>query len=177
MDDERALIRRAQGGDHDSFLALLARYDRHVMSVVYRFTCDQYDREDLYQEVFLHSFRSLESYRFRSSFQTWLYRLALNRCISYMKKRVPVAEPRDEDAAAPAVDWERREKLRTVERALGRLDGPQRICFHLHYIEDWGVGQLAELLDCREGTVKSHLDRARKKIRKDHEVLLWQTNP
>lgn len=176
MDDEGELIRRAQSGDHDAFLRLLGHYDRQIMSVIYRFTCDAYDRQDLYQEVFLHCFRSIRRFRSRSSFLTWLFRLALNRCVSYMKKRPPVAEVSGEEAA-PAVDWEQRLKLQAVRSALERLRGPQRICFHMHYIEGWSIDQIATLLDCRPGTVKSHLHRARSKVREDHEVLVWRTNP
>jgi RNA polymerase sigma-70 factor (ECF subfamily) len=87
MDEERQLVERAQKGDHRSFLALLERYDRPVMSVVYRFTGRVEDREDLYQEIFLHCYRSLPRYRFRSSFLTWLYRLALNRALSHTRGR------------------------------------------------------------------------------------------
>jgi RNA polymerase sigma-70 factor (ECF subfamily) len=175
MEDEHQLIRRAQGGDHAAFIALLARYDRQIMSVIYRFTSDCYDREDLYQEVFLHCYRSLGTFRFRSSLKTWLYWLALNRSVTYMRKKQPVAEPTE--MAAEEIDWERREKLRAVHQALCRLRGKQRICFHLHYIEDWRVDEIAAVLECSEGTVKSHLNRARSKIRGEREVLVWQSNP
>jgi len=175
MAEERELILRAQAGEHQAFLELLARHDRKIMSVVYRFSCDRYDREDLYQEIFLHCYRSIGSFRFRSSFLTWLYRLALNRCLGYMRNRLPLAEPRD--GPAPSIDGERRDRLEAVRRALARLRGPQRICFHLHYVEDWGVDRIASLLECSEGTVKSHLHRARTRIRGDREVLVWRTNP
>ena len=173
QEPERELIERAQAGDRSAFLDLVARHDRQIMSVVYRFSCDLFDREDLYQEVFLACFRSIKNFKSRSSFQTWLYRLALNRCITYTKDRQPTAEPREE--AGEMIDWERWEKLKAVYRALEKLDGPQKLSFHLHYNEDWTVPQIAELLECRPGTVKSHLNRARVKIRGDREVLEWQT--
>ncbi|MDJ0837521.1 MAG: RNA polymerase sigma factor [Acidobacteriota bacterium] len=169
------LVKKAREGDHHAFLALLKRCDRQLMSVVCRFTGDLYDREDLYQDIFLHCFQSIRSYRGDAPFQTWLYRLALNRCIDYMRKK-PIVEPA-EDSPGPEIDWERREKLAAVHRAMNRLDGPRRICFHLSYVEGWAVSEIAEMMGCSPGTVKSHLDRARKKIRKDHEVLIWQPNP
>jgi len=175
MKDERALIERAQAGDHDAFLDLVARYDRQIMSVVYRFTYGRFDREDLYQEVFLHCYRSIRRFRFRSSFRTWLYRLALNRSVTFMRKRQPVVAASREEQA-PAVDWERREKLGSVHRALSRLKGRQRVCFHLHYVEGWRVDEIAAVLGCSEGTVKSHLNRARGKIRRDSEVVVWLTS-
>ncbi len=173
MDEE--LVRQAQKGDHVAFLELLRKHDRQIMSVVYRFTGDLYDREDLYQEIFLHCFKSIGSFRFRSSFQTWLYRVALNRCVDYMNRKPVVREVLE--TAVPPHDLERREKLRSVHQAMNRLQGPQRICFFLHYVEGWTVEEIQDILDVRRGTVKSHLDRARKKIRLTPEVLRWQTNP
>jgi RNA polymerase sigma-70 factor (ECF subfamily) len=175
MDDERVLIEQAQSGDQAAFLTLLSRYDRQIMSVVYRFTYDLYDREDLYQEIFLNCYRSIKRFRFRSSFSTWLYRIALNRCLTYMRKKKPTTEM--VETPSPPLDWDRRERLMAIRRAMSRLRGQQKICFHLHYIEDWGTAQIAELIGRSEGTVKSHLNRARAKIRTDREVLVWQTNP
>ena len=171
----RELIIRAQKGDREAFLELIQGCDRHIMSVVYRFTGDLYDRQDLYQEVFLRSFRSIKKFRFKANFQTWLYRLALNCCIDYMKKNQPT-DPLPENRLAEP-NWESREKIKAVHRALTRIRGPQRIAFHLHYIEGWDLKEIAELLHCKEGTVKSHLNRARNKIKRDHKVLLWQSNP
>ena len=172
MQANHDLINRARGGDHSAFLALIALYDRQLMSVIYRFSADLYDREDLYQEIFLHTWKSLGSFSFRSTFQTWLYRLALNRCLAYMKKREPVAEVEDQEGASQ--DWEKREKLRVIHKALARLKGPQRVCFHLYYIEDWDPERIAETMNMKQGTVKSHLNRARDKIRNTAEVMEWR---
>ena len=173
--DEQALVKCACKGDHDAFLALLAKYDRQIMSVVFRFTGDLFDREDLYQDIFLHCYRSIKKYRFDESFQNWLYRVALNRCIHFNKKKDPAVAQQDIAAAPP--DWERREKMKAIRKAMSRLKGPQQICFHLYYIEDWDLQRIADVLGCARGTIKSHLDRARAKIKSDREVLLWQTNP
>ena len=75
--------------------------------------------------------------------------------------------------AGRQVDWEQRAKLSAIQQALSRVKGAQRICFHLHYIEDWSVARIAEMLDCKNGTVKSHLNRARDRIRKDPRVRPW----
>jgi len=171
---EEELIRKAREGDAEAFLTLVRKYDRQIMSVVYRMSGDGYDREDLYQEVFLHCFKAIKGYRFRASFRTWLYRVALNRCIDYMRKKPAVREV--EDSAVPPEDWERRAKVRAVWKAMSRLQGRQRICFFLYYVEGWEVRDIQELAGLREGTVKSHLNRARQKIRKDREVLPWQAS-
>ncbi len=172
---ERQRIERAQKGDRDAFLDLLAQHDRQIMSVIFRFCGDLYDREDLYQEIFLQCWLSLKNYRFQSSFRTWLYRVAFNRCIDFMRKQKPRAQL--PEGAQPPPNLERRAKLSAIHNALSRLKGPQRICFHLYYVEQWSLEEITDLLGRSEGTVKSHLNRARAKIKQDHEVLLWQTNP
>ncbi len=172
--EEEELIRKAREGDAEAFLALVKRHDRQIMSVVYRFSGDHCDREDLYQEVFLHGYKAIKSYRFQASFRTWLYRVALNRCIDYMKKKPIVREV--EDSAVPPEDWERRGKVRAVLKAMSRLKGPQRICFFLYYVEGWTIRDIKALVGLQEGTVKSHLNRARQKIKKDRGVLLWQAS-
>lgn len=161
------------------------------MSVVYRFACGVQDREDLYQEIFLHCYRSLPRYRFRSSFLTWLYRLALNRALSCARERrarerTTGLELLEEEAAelvaapegrSPEALLEHRERRQALREAMARLRGRQKICFHLHYVEEWGSSRIAEVLGCSEGAVKSHLDRARRKVRAHREVLQWRTNP
>ncbi|MCG8673408.1 MAG: RNA polymerase sigma factor, partial [Pseudomonadales bacterium] len=171
---ETFLIKRAAKGDHAAFIELLKGCDRQLMSVVCRFTHDLYDREDLYQEIFLHCFKDIGKFRYASDFKTWLYRLALNRCIAYIKRVKPVTAL-DENLEGSSTDWERREKLAAVHRAMSRLSGPQRIAFHLTYVEDWSAMEIAGVLNCSQGTVKSHLDRARRKVRLDREVAVWQT--
>lgn len=171
---ERQLIHWAKEGDHEAFLTLLSQYDRQIMSVVYRFTGDRYDREDLYQEVFLHAFASIRAYREEAAFGTWLYRVALNRCIDFMRKK-PVVSQGDEQAAQ-AEEPEHRARIKAVMRAMNRLKGPQRISFHLYYIEGWRVTDIGAVLGCSEGAVKTHLSRARDKVKRDRGVLLWQTN-
>ena len=173
MTKERELIERAQKGDHDAFLALLAQHDRQIMSVVFRFSGDLFDREDLYQEIFLHCFRSIKRYRFEALFRTWLYRLALNRCLRFMRKQRPMTELEEIPVSPP--NGENRAMIRSIRQALSRLRGPQQISFHLYYIEDWSVERIAEVLGCSEGAVKSHLNRARVKIRADREVYQWRT--
>jgi RNA polymerase sigma factor (sigma-70 family) len=173
--EEFALIKRAQDGDSDAFLDLISRYDRQIMSVIYRLAFDQCDREDLYQEVFLGCFQSIKSFKFRSSFVTWLYRLALNRSITYLRKNNRrKLDFQEEPTCAP--DMDRQGKLEAIQRAFSRLHGNEKLCFHLYYIEEWDVGRIAETLDCAEGTVKSYLARARNHVKMDPEVLVWQTN-
>lgn len=170
------LIKAAQKGSHEAFLALLRQYDRQLMSVVYRFSGSYSDREDLYQDIFIHVFQSLGKFKFEASFKTWLYRVALNRCITYLRRK-PVELELDPAIPVHHLDFEKRAKVRAIFEGLRKLRGPQRICFHLFYVEGWSVEEIAEVQGCRPGTVKAHLQRARTKIKSEKEVRLWIANP
>lgn len=170
------LIRLAKAGDHEAFMKLLSMHDRQLMSVVYRFSGNSCDREDLYQDIFLHVFKSIKSYHFKASFKTWLYRVALNRCCTFLRRK-PNEVPLAEVPGGFRMDFETRARLSAIHKALSRLRGPQRISFHLFYIEDWAIDDIAEVLDCKPGTVKAHLQRARNKVKSAWEVRKWRTNP
>jgi len=169
--NEQSLIEGAKQGDHRAFTTLLECYDRQVMKLILRFTGDRYDRDDLYQEIFTACYVALPKFSGKSTFYTWLYRISLNHCISYMRKKRPLEEEQEVPISGP--NWEQREQLKAVLKALDNLKGPQRISFHLFYIEQWTVKEITQILECNAGSVKSHLDRARKKIRRDTEVAQW----
>lgn len=170
------LIQAAQAGDQAAFLQLLKQHDRQLMAVVYRFAGSYADREDLYQDIFLHVFQSLKKFAFQADFKTWLYRVALNRCCSFHRRR-PKTITMEPLTTAKLPDFEKRAKLKAIQSALRRLRGPQRISFHLFYIEDWAIEKIAEVLNCRPGTVKAHLQRARNKIKSAREVRTWLATP
>lgn len=172
--NEADLVARAQNGSHPAFTQLLERHDRRVMNVILRFTNNQYDSDDLYQEIFIACYKALPKFSGNSSFYTWLYRIALNCCIGFMRKHKPVQEL--PELPAEAINWERQHKLGAINQAMASLEGPQRISFHLFYIEQWSNSDIANVLDCSEGTVKSHLNRARQKIRQHREVAQWLIN-
>ncbi len=170
-ENEQVLIELAAQGDHQAFATLVKSHDRSIMNVILRFTLDQYDRDDLYQEIFIACYTALPSFSGKSSFHTWLYRIAINHCITFMRKQVVLEEVKDIPVSGP--DQENRERLKAVAQAMSNLDGPQRVSFHLFYIEQWTLNEVADVLECSTGSVKSHLDRARKKIRQDKEIAQW----
>ncbi|PCH62142.1 MAG: hypothetical protein COC19_03245 [SAR86 cluster bacterium] len=169
---ERLLIKQASQGDHRAFTQLLQNYDRRIINVILRFTGNRYDRDDLFQEIFTACYLALPKFSGKSSFYTWLYRIALNHCISYTRSQRPMEAI--EDISQQAQSLQRQLQLNTISNAVETLKSPQRISFHLYYIEQWTTAEIAQLLECRVGSVKSHLDRARKKIRLNKEVAKWQ---
>lgn len=168
---EEKLIALAQKGDHGAFMQLIESYDQKVINLTFRFTGNKFDRNDLYQEIFLACFTALPKFTGKSSFYTWLYRISLNKCLDFQH-----STPLDStsiDAIAPDISWEKRSMLESIQTASNRLTGQQKICFHLFHLEEWTIEEIAKVIDCSIGTVKSHLDRARNKIRQDAEVLKW----
>lgn len=177
---EQQWIAAAKQGDANAFLRLLSQYDRQVMSVIYRFSGNLFDREDMYQDIFLHAFQSVRKFRGEAAFATWLYRVALNRCLVYMRGHAhevldDQADQIDSnDSALQAIEL--RQRMQAVHKAMAKLKGPQRLCFHLYYIESWSHEQMAETLNISTNTVKSHLHRARTKVRDAEKVAEWLMN-
>jgi len=84
---EKTLIRAAQRQDHDAFEQLVRRYDRSVLRVALHLLRSEEDARDAYQEIFLRTYRSLNSFRFQCSFHTWLYRVATNVCLDFLRRK------------------------------------------------------------------------------------------
>lgn len=174
---EERLIRRAQQGQVAAFEQLVALHDRQVLKLAYNMLGHQQDAEDVYQEIFLLVFRKISSFRFESEFSTWLYRLVVNTCINYRKKRsrnrlFPLATaPMDQEEAAAGpetvdrgIDPERaalnRELGEQITSAIADLSEQQRAVFVLRHFHGHKLQDIAAILECAEGTVKNYLFRA-----------------
>ena len=170
-ENEATLVALAKDGDHRAFTRLLEIHDRRVMGVILRFTGNRFDRDDLYQDIFTACYLALPHFNSNCAFYTWLHRIALNQCISFIRSR-KTYEP-EEDVAAEGENWERTAQLQAVTNAQKKLLGPQQIAFHLFYVEQWPIDNIAVLLECSVSTAKTHVHRAREKIRADEEVRKW----
>ncbi|MCH7679422.1 sigma-70 family RNA polymerase sigma factor, partial [candidate division KSB1 bacterium] len=85
--DEKALIKEAQRGNILAFESLVKNYDRHVLQLAYNMVNNAQDAEDIYQEVLVRVYKNLHRFEFKSEFSTWLYRVVVNYCINFNKKR------------------------------------------------------------------------------------------
>ncbi len=85
--DEQAIIKQAQGGNILAFEALVKRYDKHVLQLAYSLVNNTQDAQDVYQEVFVRVFKNLKRFKFQSQFSTWLYRVVVNYCINFNKRK------------------------------------------------------------------------------------------
>lgn len=133
------------------------------------------DAPDLVQEIFLQAFRSIRQFSGRSSFETWLYRLAVNECLQFLRQSRRRAtrsldyEPLDR--APPQTTRVQENEL--LERGLERLDPELRSTFLLRELEGFSYGRIAEILGISEGTVGSRLNRARAELREHLGELGW----
>jgi RNA polymerase sigma-70 factor (ECF subfamily) len=184
------LIEKAQGGDWSAFGELIRRHDAAVLTLAARFVQNADDAKDVYQEVLIRVYRGLPSFRGDSQFATWLHRITVNVCLSFVrqkKRRGPFSsEATDEDvegggreadepvsdAIAPdrrAMDSEIRER---ITRALQILSPRQRMVFTLYHDQEYTLKEIAESLRCGEGTVKRYLYDATRAMRRELNDLL-----
>ncbi len=179
---EVVLVERAARGDRAAFEALVRRYQHKVHGYVVRMTNDAQDAEDLTQEVFIKAYVSLGNFRGEASVQTWLYRIATNLCIdrSRRKKRqVPTAfsldEPVEEEheqtgrelpdhEADPYRLLARKELRQRVREALAAMSEKLRAVIVMYDLQSMSYEEIAQVLDCPLGTVKSRLFNGRTEL-------------
>jgi RNA polymerase sigma-70 factor (ECF subfamily) len=178
-EEERELVRRAQAGDPAAYEELVRTHQRRVLSVAARILRQREDIEDVAQQVFVKAYFSLGRFDLRSTFSTWLYKITVNECWDYLRKKrvrplVYEADLSDEQArhldesehaiGAPA-EMSRSVELRgLVNRLLDELDEKDRTILLLKEVEGFSVEEIAEMLDLNPNTVKVRMFRARGKL-------------
>jgi RNA polymerase sigma-70 factor (ECF subfamily) len=171
--EEKVLVRKIQGGDHQAFEQLLEAYETRVYRLALRYTGSISDAEDLTQEVFLGIYRGLGRFRGDSALGTWIYRVAMNHCLEYRRKKHIDVMPYDEELMIATADWRdnpveyagKREMSDRVEAAISRLSPQHRDVIVLHELQGLTYQEVAATLDVPVGTVKSRLSNALRKLR------------
>jgi len=180
LEDDR-LVGQCQDGDLEAFNKLVLKYQDRVFDTVYRMVGEYEDAQDLAQDCFVKAFLAIAEFRGQSSFYTWLFRIAVN-CALSQRRRSARQERRvvtrydtpEELGAAGAGDdgdpsrlVQQEEERTTVIEALRRLAPEHRAVIVLKDIEGVDYGQMAEMLQCPRGTVKSRVHRARQALRRE----------
>jgi RNA polymerase sigma-70 factor (ECF subfamily) len=184
---EKELITKAQNGDTIAFEQLVYNYDRAVLSIAMRYVRDEDDAKDIYQEVFIRVFRGLKKFEFRSEFSTWIFRITTNVCLTYKSRKkeqimVPLEYEIDDEKSYETIDIISRERSPEEEtadndlrfligNAVDSLTTRQRITFVLKHYEGYKIREIAEMLNCKEGTVKKYLFDAVKNLKKKLKPL------
>src|SRR5438270_5008928 len=164
------LVARIQAGDGEAFEALYRQHSARIYTLASRMAGSPDDGEDLLQEIFLQAYRKLASFKGDSSIGTWLYRLALNHCLDYVRSRRAkmnkLTETLDaETSFEPTAQRDTPIARMDLERALERLPDGCREAFLLHDVEGVDHKEVAALLGIAEGTSKSQVFKARLKLR------------
>lgn len=178
-EEEYAVIRRVCAGDADAFETLVTAYQKQVYNLALRTVGSEEDAADMTQEAFLRAYRSLGSFRGDSKFSVWLYRLTTNICIDFLRSRgrrptvsLTTVDEDDEpqemevadDRFDPVQSLERAELRRAVQRGLNALPEDYRRILMLRELSGMSYAEIGQVLRLEEGTVKSRLFRARKKL-------------
>lgn len=190
LDHVRTLVERAQAGEAAAFDQLVDLYKDRIYSFVARMVGDPAEAEDIAQEAFVKAYRNLRSFRGASTFQTWLYRIASNLTIDASRRRrrrdntfsldAPLdgeegevaRELQDTSDPGPAHDLEVAELRRQVHRAIQQLSPKLRTVVVLYELQGLSYEEIAEILRCPLGTIKSRLFNARLELKQKLQKLL-----
>ncbi|MBS0321089.1 MAG: RNA polymerase sigma factor RpoE [Proteobacteria bacterium] len=185
---DQQLVERAQSGDKRAFELLVAKYHRKLGRLLSRLVRDPAEVEDVTQEAFIKAYRALPGFRGDSAFYTWLYRIAINTAKNYlvaMGRRAPTSTGFDHedaenfeeaeglrDVATPESELIGKEIGQTVNRAMEALPEDLRTAITLREIEGLSYEEIATVMNCPIGTVRSRIFRAREAIAQELRPLL-----
>ncbi|HTR40200.1 MAG TPA: sigma-70 family RNA polymerase sigma factor [Pseudomonadales bacterium] len=178
--EEKVLVDRAQRGDLQAYDELVKRYQERIYATVYHMTSNHEDANDLAQESFVKAFQALKSFKGGSSFYTWLYRIAVNKTINFLKQRknrqhmslndLDFNAEHDPDLVALISDKTPRREVGLTElqeklnAALLKLSDSHRMAVVLHDVQGLSHEEIAKIMKCNIGTVRSRLFYARQQL-------------
>ena len=178
--DEAVLVNRARKGDLDAYDQLVQRYQERIYATIYHMTSNHEDANDLAQEAFIKGFQALKSFKGGSSFYTWVYRIAVNKTINFLKQRKNRSQmslndldfnaEHDPDLVALISDKTPRREAGLTElqeklnEAMQKLSEPHRLVVTLHDVQGLSHEEIATIMGCNIGTVRSRLFYARQQL-------------
>lgn len=170
--EDTELVRLCQKGDMDAFEKLFSKHQKQVYNISFRMLGNREDALDLTQEIFVRAYQKINKYNYKSSFSTWLYRIATNLCIDELRKRKNNINPIPLDDALYMADSNTPEDIaimndrkKQVWDALDSLKEKERAIIILKDIEGLSYNEIAEVFDCSLGRVKSRIHEARQKLK------------
>ena len=180
---EREIVLRCQNGDADAMGILIIQYQHWVYNIAYGMLGHHQDAEDVAQDAFLSAWENIGKFQFRSRFSTWLYRIVKNKCLNHIDQyQRRKTDPTEIDDSQPWVPLEtvtpeeealRTEEAEIVHAALAKLKDSYREILVLRELQDLPYQEIAEILGCTLGRVKSRLHEARKALKKELERVKW----
>ncbi len=185
---DQQLVERVQRGDKHAFDLLVAKYQRKLGRLISRFVRNASEAEDVTQEAFVKAYRALPGFRGDSAFYTWLYRIGINTAKNYLlanKRLPPTSTPFDTEEAesfeeagllhevsTPENELMSKQVVNTVQLALQQLPEDLRSALTLREIEGLSYEEIASVMNCPVGTVRSRIFRAREAVAEKLRPLL-----
>ncbi len=179
MHQDDFLVHKAQKGDVEAFEELICAYEHRIYNIAYKMMGNPEDAMDVAQEALLKIYKSLKKFKNQSTFSTWVYRVAMNTCLDELrkKKRGFLLLMNDAEGygngivdsssdSLPEVSYERKERLKSLQNAIQELIPDYKSVIILRDIQGFSYEEIAEILHCPLGTVKSRINRARTELRK-----------
>ncbi len=178
-EQDLALVKRVQAGDNAAFDLLVRKYQHRIGAVIYRFVPDHAEVQDIAQEAFIRAYRAMAGFRGDAQFYTWLYRIAVNTAKNHLaatRRRPPTADIAAEDAEhhagagrlhdhdTPEHQLLREEIEQTVTETVAGLPEELRQAITLREVDGLSYEEIAQLMQCPIGTVRSRIFRAREAI-------------
>jgi RNA polymerase sigma factor RpoE len=174
------LVKRAQNEDAAAYDQLMRRYQERIYATVYHMTSNHEDANDLTQETFIKAYKALKSFKGDSSFYTWVYRIAVNKTINFLKQRknrthmslndLDFNAENDPDLVAlvsdktPRRDMNLTELQEKLNAAMQKLSETHRLVVTLHDVQGLSHDEIAKIMKCNVGTVRSRLFYARQQM-------------
>jgi RNA polymerase sigma-70 factor (ECF subfamily) len=176
--DDDEIVRAVCAGDTEAFAELVDRYQAMAIKVAFSLLGNEQDAYDAAQEAFISAYQALPRFRGGAKFSTWLYRIVANKCKDVYRKRARTADSwlristtgssaREDHMmdihdpqSGPALKLYNREVAEALNEAISQLPLKQRMAFVLHHLHGMALNEVADVMQCRVGTVKSHMFRA-----------------
>jgi RNA polymerase sigma-70 factor (ECF subfamily) len=183
MSNESELIGRILKGNVKDFEEIISHYQRLVSAVAFRLLKNEYDREEICQEVFIKIYKNLSGFNFKSKLSTWIGKITYNHCLNYIQKQKKrlnkdLLDLQDDGLEffyfndnifsgenTPEVQLEKKDNSTLIHDYINKLPPVFRIIITLFHIEELSYNEISEIMDLPEGTVKSYLFRARKLLK------------
>ena len=169
-DADQLLVRRAQKGDVDAFESLYSQHLKRVYNIAWRMMGNPSDAEDVAQEVMLKAWRALPAFKLDSALGTWLYRITMNACADELRRRkaqtVSVEQMQADGQELASDGFEEGSVTQgSIAGAVSRLSEEYRAALILRDIQGYSYEEIADILRCPIGTVRSRINRAREQMR------------
>ena len=172
LNNEKRLLQRIQEGETELFTQIADHYSRAIFTLVVRIVGSAEEAEELTQDIFLKAFDNLEYFSYRSSFSTWLYRIAYNTALSFARRKRPTQIVINERTMATIGDEQieqmeqsfDQETIDALKRSIEMLDADEKALITLFYYEERSIAECAEIMGQSFSNIKVRLHRIRKKL-------------